>query len=485
LEKKMNLSRVLLQARKRICVVGSGPAGWYSVESLLSSSTECNIPVHIDVLERLAAPFGLVRYGVAPDHPEMKAVEHKFGELATSKDVRWVGNVGNVDIGSLSRYYDAVVLACGAGGERKLRLDGAESLGGVVSARQFVGWYCGHPDMQDVGDRVADCLRSGDSAVVVGQGNVAVDVARILLRNVDELASTDMTAEALDVLKQSAVRRVHLIGRRGPAQAAFTAKEFREMLRLDGVQVIVRDDEIALNEASRAEIAKSRARKRIYELICKADRELQIDESRRQLHVRFCQSPVALLESGERAGRIGGVRLRANTLVGEPDAQRAVPVDSDADADETIACNALLPSIGYFAQPLPGVPFDAQCGVVPNVRGRVIESSDAPEKTVDRMYVVGWLKRGPSGVIATNRWDAQETAHCILEDFAAARQSERESDDDADFVRDVLIGANKQPVVTWDQWLRIDEMEQRKGTETNKAREKFVNNDRIVEEANK
>jgi ferredoxin--NADP+ reductase len=395
-----------------VAVVGSGPAGLYAAEALVKQAAALPLPVplRVDVIDRLPTPYGLVRYGVAPDHKSIKSIAQYLRKVLESPDVSFVGGVHlgeDVTRDDLVSAYDAVIYATGAMRDRRLGIDG-EDLPGSYAATDFVNWYCGHPDV-DSGAFTLDA----ESVAVIGVGNVAVDVARILARDPEELHATDVPQPVLDALRASKVREVHMIGRRGPAYAKFTTKELRELGELPGVEVVVHADEADLNafdaSGEGAALADSDRRVRgnlvaISKWAQGASAEPAPSGHERRLVVRFWLKPVEILGTE----RVTGVTL-----------ERTVIDDSGAFCGtgqyETLNAQVVLRSVGYQSVPLPGVPFDARASVVPNALGRVLGADGSP---LPGEYVAGWLKRGPTGVIGTNKSDAAETVRSLLEDLA-------------------------------------------------------------------
>ncbi len=428
-----------------VAIVGSGPSGFYAAEALFRDVED----VHVDMYERLPTPFGLVRSGVAPDHPKLKDVTAVYARLMADPRFSFLGNVEvgrDVALASLRDAYDAVILAYGAAGDRRLGIPG-QDLAGCHSATGFVGWYNGHPDHRD---RAFDL--SHETAVVVGQGNVAADVARILLQPAEDLASTDIAAHALDTLRRSRVREVHLVGRRGPTQARFTTKELRGLTTIRGCAVTV--DRTVMAEACRLELADKRnpnAAKNIELLDAVAARP----DADRRLALRFLLEPEAVIG----AARVERMVFRRTRLSGPPFAQRATATEERV----AIECGLVFTSIGYRGRPIEGVAFDEERGVVPNENG-VVASDDA----ADPLYVTGWLKRGPTGIIGTNRADSIETVRQMLAHLPgrgrkppAARRAIHAS----------LPGG---AVVDAQGWAQIDEAERAEGIRAGKPREKFV-----------
>jgi len=398
----------------RVAVVGSGPAGLYTAEALVKQAALLPTPVTIkvDVLDRLPTPYGLVRYGVAPDHKSIKSVANYLRRVLESPGVTFVGGVHfgtDVTREDLLKVYDAVVYATGAMRDRRLAIPG-EELPGSYAATDFVNWYCGHPDV-DPGAFTLDA----ESAAVIGVGNVAVDVARILARDPAELEQTDVPEPVMAALRASKVREVHVIGRRGPAQAKFTTKELRELGELAGVHVSAHPSELDLTEGydrsgASAELAASDRRVR-GNLVAMAgwggtaSGDVPVGGERR-LRLRFWLRPVEIQESS--SGTVAGLRLERTRITGSGEFE-------GTGEFETLEAQLVLRSVGYQSVPLPGVPFDTRTHTVPNDSGRVRSETGEP---LPGEYVAGWLKRGPTGVIGTNKADAAETVQALLADLA-------------------------------------------------------------------
>jgi ferredoxin--NADP+ reductase len=413
----------------RVAVVGSGPAGLYTAEALIKQAALLPVPpaLKVDVIDRLPTPYGLVRYGVAPDHKSIKSVANYLRRVLESPDVRFVGGVSlGVDVTreELLAAYDAVVYATGAMRDRRLGIDG-EDLPGSYAATDFVNWYCGHPDV----DPDAFTL-DAESVAVIGVGNVAVDVARILARDPAELEATDIPEPVMDALRASRVREVHVIGRRGPAQAKFTTKELRELGELAGVEVSVPAREFDLEggfdrsgESASLAAADRRVRGNLVAMAgwggtaptdpatptdpgSAADGDADGDKAPRKLRLRFWLRPVEIEKSS--GGTVGGIRLERTRLTESGQFE-------GTGEFETIDVQMVLRSVGYQSVPLPGVPFDTSSHTVPNAAGRVLSETGEP---LPGEYVAGWLKRGPTGVIGTNKADAAETVQSLLADLA-------------------------------------------------------------------
>jgi ferredoxin--NADP+ reductase len=433
----------------RVAIVGSGPAGFYSADALLKNQA---VPVTVDMFERLPVPFGLVRFGVAPDHQSIKRVQAAFEKTAQLAGFRFFGNVRvgvELPIQELARRYHAVLIAVGAPTDKHLGVPG-EELAGSYAATSFVGWYNGHPDF--VGESFD---LTSERAVVVGMGNVALDVARMLVRRPEELAVTDIAGYALEALQKSRIREVVLLGRRGPAQAAFDQGELKDIAELEGVQVSV-DGELPPEDPSRLDAP---ARKNLEYVTALAGEPLRAVE--RRVKLRFLTSPAELLGEG---GRVRGVKVEKNVLVQQADGSMAARGSGEFDV---LPAGVVLRSIGYRGVELPGVPFDARSGTIPNEQGRVTESrGGAP---VPGLYTVGWIKRGPTGLIGTNKACAKESAEAILADAEKLAAAEPAAADIASW----LAERGLRPV-TFQDWHRLDQLEQEAGKVSGKVREKYV-----------
>jgi len=400
--------------RLNVAVVGSGPAGLYTAEALVKQAAllPSSLDVRVDVLDRLPTPYGLVRYGVAPDHKSIKSVANYLRRVLESPGVTFIGGVHfgtDVTRDDLLSAYDAVVYATGAMRDRRLGIAG-EELPGSHAATDFVNWYCGHPD---VGPDAFSL--DAESVAVIGVGNVAVDVARILARDAAELENTDIPEPVMDALRSSKVREVHVIGRRGPAYAKFTTKELRELGELGGVLVSTDPAEVDLEDgfdASGESVALAAADRRVRgNLVAMAawptaGLPAESAGQGRKLRLRFWLRPAEILESA--SGAVGGLRLERTRI----DESGAFVGTGEF---ETLDTQLVLRSVGYQSVPLPGVPFDTRTYTVPNANGRVLSETREP---LPGEYVAGWLKRGPTGVIGTNKADAAETVQALLADLA-------------------------------------------------------------------
>ncbi|MET7453076.1 FAD-dependent oxidoreductase [Streptomyces sp. NPDC005574] len=420
----------------RVAVVGSGPSGCYTAQSLVQLDPE----VRVDVLDRLPCPYGLVRYGVAPDHEKIKSLQGNLRTVLEHERVRFLGGVrigpGGPSAARLRELYHAVVYCVGAATDRHLGIPG-EDLPGSWSATEFVSWYSAHPDAG-----AGDFVLGARSAVVIGVGNVAVDVARMLARGPAELSPTDMPQPALAALAASRVTDIHIAGRRGPSQARFTTKELRELGALPGTDVSVDPAELALDPAWLDPSALPAPQRRNVEVLRDWTRTPATGAARR-MRLRFFLRPIALLPDG---GRVGAVRFERT----RPDGRGGV---TGTGRYEDIEAQLVLRSVGYRGVPLEGLPFDAASGTVPHLAGRVLrEGVVAPGE-----YVAGWIKRGPTGVIGTNRPCAKETVLSLLEDADVVAQKEIPGDP-----LTVLRAEGLDPV-EWPGWQAIERAEARLG----------------------
>lgn len=440
----------------RVAIVGAGPAGFYAAEALLKQK---NLVCLIDFFNRFPTPFGLVREGVAPDHQSIKSVTRIYDRIAGDARVRYFGHVTfgkDIVHEDLKTFYDQIIYAVGAQSDRKMGIPG-EDLAGSFPATAFVGWYNGHPDYRDLQFDL-----SHERAVVVGNGNVAMDVTRILVVAPDELAKTDIADYALEKLRQSKVREVVVLGRRGPAQAAFTNAELKEFGELEGVDVLVDPTDLELDEHSQASLADNKIATKNVEML----REYAARTSHtapRRIRMRFLASPVELIGDNER--RVAAVKIERNHLVlDENGALRAKGVGQF----ETIEAGLVLRSVGYRGVPLPGVPFDDYTYTIMNVAGRVVNIADG--EPVGGEYVVGWAKRGPSGVIGTNKPDATSTVAAMLEDLATLPGIADDNRDPGHIEK--LLRSRNIDYVTYADWQVLDRFEVARGSAEGRPRVK-------------
>ncbi|MCP2013645.1 ferredoxin--NADP+ reductase [Deinococcus sp. HSC-46F16] len=431
----------------RVAVIGSGPSGIYAAEALTKQTA---LPVEVDVFDRLPTPYGLVRYGVAPDHLTIKSVTRAFEKVLSDPRVRFLGNVEfgrDLTHEEARGLYDALIYTVGASADRRLGIPG-EDLRGSMSATEFVAWYNGHPDAA-----ARELVLNAQGVAVVGVGNVALDVSRILVKTVEELRGSDIAEHALTVLERSHVRDVWVLGRRGAAQAKFTTKELREFGELSAADPIVKPAEVQVDEATEALITDNTVKKNLEVLRDFAVRTPEGKE--RRIHLRFLVSPVEILDDG--TGHVGGLKVERNVL---DESGGAVGTGEY----EVLPVQMVLRSVGYKGVALPGVPFDERRGVIPNVEGRV---EGRPGE-----YTAGWIKRGPSGVIGTNKKDAVDTVAGLLADagagaLPAAAQPGREA-------VDALLRGKGVDVYTYHDWQVLDAHELAQGEQQGRPRAKVV-----------
>jgi ferredoxin--NADP+ reductase len=445
-----------------VAVVGSGPAAFYAAGALLASEDP---RVEVDMVERLPTPWGLVRLGVAPDHPQLKTVSRAFEKIAARPGFRFLGNVEigrDVTHAELAALYDAVIYAVGSQADRRLGIPG-EELPGSWAATELVAWYNGHPDFQELAFDL-----SHERAVVVGNGNVALDVARMLALTEEELAPTDTTDAAIEAILASGIREIVVLGRRGPVQAAWTSAELQELGELAGADVFVDPAELELDPASAAELdGASNIVQRNLEIL----REFASREPAgklRSIRLRFRVSPTAIL--GEE--RVEGVEVVRNRL--EPDDRGSVRAVA-TEEHESIPSGVVFRSVGYRGVGVPGAPFDERVGTIPNEGGRVLDGDGAP---IPGLYCAGWIKRGPTGVIGTNKKDATETVELLLEDAQAGLLPAR-----GDGSIDELLSERGVDAVLYPGWERIDAVERLRGETQGRPRVKLVTWDELLSAA--
>jgi ferredoxin--NADP+ reductase len=450
--------------RPRVAIVGAGPAGAFTAAVLLRARGEA----HIDLFERLPTPWGLLRGGVAPDHQEIKRLDDTFDRETLGRGCRLLANVevgADVSHSDLMRHYTAVVYATGAQTDKSLGIPG-EDLPGSWPATEFVAWYNGHPDYRGL-----EFDLSAERAVVIGNGNVAADVTRLLTLSAEELERTDIADHALEALRQCRIEEVVVVGRRGPAQAAFTSAELRELGHLHGVDVEINPEEVELDPVSREWLALEgtfTARKNV-ELLREFAYRPRRQAARRQIVLRFLRSPAEI--HGD--GRVEAVAIRRNEIMRAEDGTlRARPVDDEV---ETVECGLVLRSVGYRAVPLPDVPFDERHFVLPNERGRVL----APDgKPLPGVYAVGWIKRGPTGILGTNKRDAEETVACLAEDLRSGVLPKPPSPDREQI--DALLAERKRDLVTVEGWRAIDQHELERGNRQRRPRVKLAAREELL-----
>jgi ferredoxin--NADP+ reductase len=449
----------------RVAIIGAGPTGFYTADHLLRSQRV----VEVDLFDRLPTPYGLVRLGVAPDHQKIKFVTNAFDKVAAHPRFRFFGGVEfgkDVTLADLRSYYHQIVYCTGAQTDRRMGIPG-EDLSGSHPATEFVAWYNGHPDYRDC---TFDLTQ--DRVAVVGVGNVAVDVVRILCRTPEELATTDIADYALEALRKSRVKEVYLLGRRGPAQAAFTNPEVKELGELADADIAARPEEVELDSLSRAAVERGqdRATQKKVEILKEYARRQPTGKSRR-LTLRFMVSPVELI--GDSAGSVAAIKLVRNELYAT---STGALQPRATDQFESLPVGLVFRSVGYRGVPLPGVPFNESWGVILNDKGRVLDS-DTKQPIVGE-YAAGWIKRGPTGVIGTNKPDAAETVECMLEDLGAGAVLEPIYPDAA--AAEAFVRQRQPGYFSYADWLKLDAIETERGRAQGRPRVKLTSLDEML-----
>jgi len=449
----------------RVAIIGSGPSGFYAADHLLKQ-TDYNI--YVDMYERLPTPFGLVRGGVAPDHPKIKSVTKLYTRIATHERFNFFGNVefgSDVPRAEMAQHYHAIIYAVGAQTDKKLGIPG-EDLINSYAATEFVGWYNAHPDY-----RHYEFDLTAKRVAVIGVGNVAMDVTRILARTTDELYETDIADYALEALKNSQVEEIIVLGRRGAAQAAFTNPEIKELGEMEDADIIVSKADVTLDELSAEDLKSNGDRQAVrnVEILQEyADREPT--GKSRKIIMRFLVSPVEII--GDE--KVEAIKIVKNELVVTDRGLRSRPTDEY----ETIPVDMVFRSVGYLGVALPDVPFYDRWGTIPNDKGRVLTEHEGDEQVIGD-YVVGWIKRGPSGIIGTNKPDAVESVNMFLEDLSMGKVLSP-TDTDTDHVLKWLK-SRKPNFVTFSDWEKLDEIELQRGQETGRSRVKFTRIDDMLD----
>jgi ferredoxin/flavodoxin---NADP+ reductase len=445
-----------------VAIVGSGPSGFFAAASLLKATEASDeFDVAVDMVEMLPTPWGLVRSGVAPDHPKIKSISAQFEKTAEDPRFRFFGNIvvgEHITAAELAEHYDAVIYAVGAQSDRSLNIPG-EDLPGSIAAVDFVGWYNAHPHFEQMTPDL-----SGGRAVVIGNGNVALDVARILVTDPDMLALTDIADHALAALRLRSVEEVVILGRRGPLQTAFTTLELRELADLDGIDVVVDPAQLQSISDEDAAAAGKITKQNIKVLRGYASR--QPHPGHRRIVFRFLTSPIEI----EGNGKVEQIVLGRNELLSD-NSGRVVAIDTGAR--EKLPTQLVVRSVGYRGLPTPGLPFDDTSATIPNTGGRVTGSRNE--------YVVGWIKRGPTGVIGTNKKDSQDTVNTLLDDLSAAEP--QLADFGADHAGELTewLTSHQPKLVTTAHWKLIDDYERSAGKSHRRPRVKLPNLAKLLE----
>lgn len=450
----------------RIAIIGAGPAGFYAADHLLKQK---DLAVAVDMFDRLPTPFGLVRHGVAPDHQKIKMVTRVFEKVAAHQRFRFFGNVEfgtHLDVDDLAQHYHQIIYTTGAQTDKRLGVPG-EDLARSHPATDFVAWYNGHPDYRHL-----EFDLSHEKVAVIGVGNVAVDVCRILSRSYDELARTDIADYALEAFKHSKVKEIYMIGRRGPAQAAFSVQEIKELGKLEHAECRTLPEEVALDELTRADLEANPDRTVQQKLeVLEGYANTGPSDKPRVLTMRFLASPVELIDDGQ--GGVGGLKLVRNELHRTDDGglrPRAT------EQHETLDVGLVFRSIGYHGVPLAGVPFDERAGVIPNDQGRVV-GDDGASRTGH--YTAGWIKRGPTGLIGTNKADAEETVRQMIED-AQAQRVLAPAQPEARAI-EALLEQRQPDHFTYDDWQQLDAHETQRGEALGRPRVKLTSLEQMLE----
>lgn len=440
----------------RVAIIGAGPAGIYAADALMKSDTATSgCGVNIDLFERMPAPFGLIRYGVAPDHPRIKGIVAALHKVLDKPQVRLLGNIdyGNdITLDDLHAMYDAVVFSTGANADRPLSIPGID-LEGSYGAADFVSWYDGHPDVP------RNWPLEAESVAVLGVGNVALDVARVLAKTGDELLRTEIPSNVYEGLRANKATDVHVFGRRGPAQAKFTPLELKELNHSPNVEVIVNPEDIDYDEASEVARRNSKIVDQVANIIQNYALRDPDNTSPGRVHLHFFENPVEVL--GE-DGKVVGLRTERTELDGTGNVRGTGRINE-------WPVQAVYRAVGYLSQNIAKLPFDEQAGTIPNEAGRVTAEDGSHFSAT---YVTGWIKRGPVGLIGSTKGDANETVACLLEDFDAGRLAEPENASH-DAVTEFL-DARGHPYTTWDGWYKLDAYERGLGEHEGRERVKVV-----------
>lgn len=451
----------------RVAVIGSGPSGFYAAEHLLKQK---EFIVEVDMFERLPSPFGLVRGGVAPDHQKIKSVTKVYDRIAQHERFRFFGNVTfgkDISRADLQNHYHAVIYAVGSASDKKLNIAG-EDLLGSHPATEFVGWYNAHPDYRHL-----EFDLSVEAVAVVGVGNVAMDVTRILARTQTELAETDIATYAQEALAKSIIKRIYVLGRRGAAQAAFTNPEIKELGEMLGADLIIEPNEVEIDDASQAYLTSENVDKkdvRNVEIMREYSKR-PITGKAKQIILRFCTSPIEIIGTE----RVEGLKIVKNELYLDDKGEVKARATNQT---EILPVGLVFRSVGYYGNPLPDVPFYERWGVIPNKEGRVLEAHPDGEQVIGD-YVVGWIKRGPSGIIGTNKPDSIESAERLLEDAKAGKYWQANSPHRESI--EALLEEREIHIVTYADWQIIDQLEIARGQAEGRPRRKFTEVEAMLE----
>ncbi len=446
----------------RLAIVGAGPAGIYSADILLKAEREFD--VSIDLFEQLPAPYGLVRYGVAPDHPRIKGIITALRDVLDRGDIRIFGNVNygtDITLDDLKQHYSAVIFATGAVRDSSLAIPGIE-LDGSYGAAEFVSWYDGHPDYPRTWPL------HDESVAVIGNGNVALDVARVLAKHADDLLPTEIPDNVYSVLKQSPVTDVHVFGRRGPTSVKFTPLELRELGELRDVDMILYDEDFDYDDHDRAIVAGNK-QVLVIDRVLQQWRQREIGQASRRLHLHFYAKPVEFVDDGN--GRVAAIRYERTA----PDGQGGVHGTGEL---REVPVSAVYRAVGYFGSPLPGIPFDEYHGVIPNHEGQALHTEDNTQ--FYGVYATGWIKRGPVGLIGHTKSDAMETVSHLINDLGNWWTPSEPSEESVV----ELLRSRGVEYTDLEGWHNLDAHEQALGAAEGRARIKVVPRDEMVRISN-
>jgi len=449
-----------MERNYRIAIIGSGPSGFFSAEHLLRLNPNCEV----DMYERYPDPFGLVRRGVAPDSQNIRNVSKAFDEIAKNPRFIYFGNVDvgiDVSLNELRPFYDAIILACGMETSQRLGIPG-EDLYGSYTASSIVGWYNCHPVYQSL-----DIKLDRERVFIIGMGNVAIDVARILTRPIEELKGTDISDNALETLKTSKIKEIYIVGRRGPAQVKFKENELLTLEEIGETDILINPEELILNEASDEEVKASPSLQRIMDIL-KRFSETKPTRKRR-IYFLFLRTPIRI----EGQGRVERVLFEKNVLEGMPNKQKA----TGSGEIEVHECDYIISSIGYRGNKFPGVPYDEMKGIIPNIAGRVVKEGTV----IHGLYVTGWIKRGPVGLIGNNKPDSLETVKNLLADLPTLPLCEYPQ-------RNNLIQYLKDKdikFITYEEWKKLDQYELEQGEKEGKVRKRLCDVEEMLKLLNK
>ncbi|KYQ91379.1 adrenodoxin reductase [Tieghemostelium lacteum] len=459
----------------KLCIIGSGPAGLYTANKIIKKLPDTDITI----IDKLPSPFGLIRYGIAPDHQEQKRVKNLLEKtlIEHPQTIRFLGNVDmNTDLNlkDILASFNATVLACGIEGEKKLGIPG-ETLDCIYSAREFTSWLNGHPHFQQ---KIFNLSPEKKDVVIVGQGNVALDVARLLIKKDNkELAQTDITSKAMDIISKSAVKNIHIVGRRGPVESSFSTKELREICKLPNVQTWVNDRSIIDSIDTQSEpLLKDRIRQRVFQIFNDylkpiPSEGLPQNDDKVNLIFHFLRSPNEFIESEKIGNSVSKVKLEVNQLIRDNETS-----DTKAKGTgqfESINCDIVFRSIGYTGVPIEGVPFDYKNVKVPNFQGKVLQKVNSDNQYIDGLFVSGWIKTGPTGTIAAIDKNVEETTEMIYLDYQNNRLDLQKEKQGYKHIIEHLINTHKQ-TTNFDDWKKIEQEELKRGKQLGKLSEKII-----------